>query len=178
MVAFIGNTLEVNSKDVVLDLGCGTGIAASAIADRAARVLAFDYSKIALEVAREKRSRENLDYDWADLNVIDVEKLRPANKAYAVGSVYYLDSLENVFRIVDSLVLQGAEVLLIDLPDANLMDQRERNYDTSQYRHLNFLESDFTERYGHVTFHRGLYPSYANDALRFSVHIRPSLRDQ
>ena len=174
MGAFVQTTLQVDDADTVLDLGCGTGMAASVIADRAARVLAFDYSEVALAVARERRSRPNIQYELADLNTIDVEKFRPANKAYALGSLFYLDSLDNAFRISDALVAQGTEALLLDLPDAGMRDPRARDYDTSRYRHLAFRESDFTERYGdRVDFHRGLYPGYVNDAYRFSVHIRP-----
>lgn len=175
MVAFVQSALRIDASDTVLDLGCGTGIAAVAVAERAGRVLALDYSEVALGVAREKRSRPNLHYEFADLNVVDLERFRPADKAYAIGSMFYLDSLENVFRIVDSLVAAGTEVLLVDLPDAELTDPRARDYDTSKYRHLAFRESDFTERYGNrLTFHRALYPSYVNDACRFSVHVLPS----
>lgn len=173
MAAFICITLSIGPGDMVVDLGCGTGIVASEVADRAERVLGLDYSEVALEVARDLRQRPNISYEFADLNEIDPERLRPANKAYAVGSVYYLESKDNVYRIVDALVAGGAEVLLVDLPDANIADSRKRNYDTSQYRHLAFTESDFTERYSQVSFHRGIYPKYVNDAVRFSAHVMP-----
>jgi predicted TPR repeat methyltransferase len=172
MARFIRTTLRINSDDVVLDLGCGTGLVASAVAQDARRVIAFDYSEIALTVARDRRSRDNIVFEWADLNEIDLEKLRNATKAYAVGSLYYLDTPENVFRVLDFLAEQGTELLAIDLPDANVVDARQRQYDTSQYRHLKFTESDFRDRYKGVTVHRGLYENYVNDSSRFAVHIR------
>lgn len=176
MTAFIAETLRVTPQDVVLDLGCGSGLIAHGMAERSSSVVAVDYSRVALDVARQRRPRHNLRYDWADLNALDPTTLPPATKAYAVGSLLYLDSRETAFRLVDALVGDGTEVLLTDLPDAQCCDTRKRHYDTSDYRHLQFDESEFSTRYpsAEVTIHRNLFPAYVNDAVRFTVHIRPS----
>ena len=167
--------LAPQSGERILDLGCGTGLITNEVADRASSVLALDYSEIALRVAREKRQRRNVFYEWADLNNIDPTRLRTANKVYSVGSMLYLDSRDVAFRILDALVESRIEALLIDLPDETLLDNRKRNYDTSEYRHLKFVESEFSERYpdATVSVHRKLFPSYVNDTIRFTVHIQP-----
>jgi predicted TPR repeat methyltransferase len=175
MAGFISNTLRIGPEDMVIDLGCGTGLITNEVADRASSVLALDYSEIALRVAREKRQRGNVSYEWADLNTIDLTRLRTANKVYSVGSMLYLDSRDVVFRIVDALVENHIEALLIDLPDETLVDNRKRNYDTSEYPHQKFVESEFSQRYpdANVSIHRKLFPYYVNDSLRFTVHIQP-----
>lgn len=175
IAAFIKSTLRVGPEDAVIDLGCGTGLITDEVADRASSVLALDYSEIALRVAREKRLRRNVRYEWADLNTIDPTRLQTANKVYSVGTFLYLDSRDVAFRILDALVESHIEALLIDLPDETLLDNRKRNYDTAEYRHLKFAESEFSERYSdaNISIHRKLLPSYVNDAIRFTVHIQP-----
>lgn len=176
MAAFVADTLRIGPQDVVADLGCGTGITAHAVAGKAASVLAVDYSRVALEVAGSRRARGNLRYEWADLNDVDPDLLRQATKAYAVGSILYLDSRETAFRLIDGLIGNGTDTLLTDLPDRRLVDERRRDYDTTQFRHLQFDESEFAARFpdAEVTIHRNLFPGYINDALRFTVRIRPS----
>ena len=126
-------------------------------------------------MAREKRSSTSVRYEWADLNTIDVQNLPPADKAYAVGSLFYLDSVANVWRILDALLGSGTQVLLLDLPDAEQPDQRDRGYDTLSFRHLRFREQDFASRYGGVRILRGLFEGYVNDPIRFGVHIGSGL---
>lgn len=175
MAAFITSTLRIEPEDAVIDLGCGTGLITNEVADRASSVLALDYSEIALRVAREKSQRGNVRYEWADLNTIDPTRLCTANKLYSVGTMLYLDSRDVVFGILNALVESHIEVLLIDLPDDTLLDDRQRDYDTAEYRHLKFVESEFSERYtdANISIHRKLFPCYVNDALRFTVHIQP-----
>lgn len=175
MVAFIVQTLQIGPDDGVADLGCGTGVMAYEIAGRAGSLLALDYSRVALDVARTRRPRQNLTYRWADLNSVDLSLLRSANKAYAVGSVLYLDSHEAAFRLIGGLLDNGTEILLTDLPDRRRVDARQRHYDTARFRHLQFDESEFSARFGDadVTVFRELFPGYINDAVRFSVRIRP-----
>lgn len=176
IVTFIAHILRVGPNDVVADLGCGTGLTAYAIADRALSVLALDYSHVALDVARKRRVRTNLRYEWADLNSVDLDLLRPVNKAYAIGSFLYLNSRTTAFQLVDKLITNGTELLLTDLPDRSLPDTRKRNYDTTCFRHLQFDQSEFTSMFpsAEVTIHRNLSPGYINDSVRFSVHMRPT----
>lgn len=174
VVDVIGDTLEITAGDTVLDLGCGTGRMTREIGDRAASVVGVDFSHTALAVARQKRNRINVRYQWGDLNEINPQELPDTDKAYAVGSLFYLDSLAKVWRILDALLASGTRVLLLDLPDADLPDRRERDYDTSRFRHLRFREQDFVSRYGGVTVLRGLFGAYVNDSVRFGVHIAPT----
>jgi cyclopropane fatty-acyl-phospholipid synthase-like methyltransferase len=52
---------DPRAGDVVLDLGCGTGAIALALAPRAGRVLGRDISEGMMEQAREKAAEEDLD---------------------------------------------------------------------------------------------------------------------
>lgn len=58
-----------NRTDTVLDLGCGTGAIALAVADDAERVVGRDVSDGMLEVAREKaadRGADNISFDYGE----------------------------------------------------------------------------------------------------------------
>ncbi len=173
VAAHIVQTLGISSEDSVLDLGCGSGRLAQRVAQSAGSVIGIDFSRPALSVAEKLRSAPNITYVWGDLNQLPVRELPRASKAYAAGSLFYLDTKDTVWAIAGELRSRGCDALLIDLPDAEIPDQRPRDYDRAQYRHLSFTEAEFEQRYPGVRFERGLFPEYVNDALRFTVHLGP-----
>jgi cyclopropane fatty-acyl-phospholipid synthase-like methyltransferase len=170
---FVCEELQLGPADAVVDLGCGTGRYTNHIAPRVASVIGVDYSEPALAIARRDRQAGNVTYEWADLNSADASRFAGCNKAYAVGSMFYLTSVERVLDLAEGLARQGTEVLMVDLPDADLGDARPRDYDRETYSHLHFRESDFSDRFPGSRFVRGQFPEYVNDAVRFSVVIPP-----
>src|SRR5579875_853011 len=57
--------LALGSEDTVIDLGCGTGRVAALLAPYVKQVIALDYSKTVLALARRRRSAANISYGWA-----------------------------------------------------------------------------------------------------------------
>lgn len=173
MAALITESLALTSEDDVVDLGCGSGRLAQLVAPKVRIVRAYDYSRPALDLAVKYRSADNIVYSHIDLNEPQAGLFGEGTKAYAVGVMFYLKSVEHVISIVADCVNRGGTVLLADLPDANVPDERERGYDRNQYSHLKFTEADFETAFPGCQFIRGRFPSYVNDALRFSVLIGP-----
>jgi len=86
----------------VLDLGCGTGQAAIALARQGAAVIAVDASADQIEVARERAARAEVRIEWhrsdlADLAFLRADSVDIAFSAYAVGEI---DDLSRLFRQV------------------------------------------------------------------------------
>ena len=86
----------------VLDLGCGTGQAAIALARQGATVIAVDASGDQIEVARERAARAEVRIEWhrsdlADLAFLRADSIDIAFSAYAVGEI---DDLSRLFRQV------------------------------------------------------------------------------
>ena len=166
--------LGLTSEDDVLDLGCGSGRHSAAIAPRVRSILALDYSRPALSIATRKRALPNVRYEWADLNNYDPAMFEGRTKAYAIGSMLYLKSTEHVMNLVAELNKGGCDVMLLDLPDAEMEDARDRAYDRETYSHLHFRERDFLDAYPQSRIVRGRFPEYVNDAVRFSVVVPAS----
>lgn len=169
---FVSRVLGLGPEDRVLDLGCGTGIIASLLAGRVQSILALDYSEHALEVASSDHSAPNLEYRRQNIGSLDCSGLE-VDKAYAVGVLHYLDNYEVVRTLLSQLLEKGVEVVAVDVPDESMKGQVTRNYDIEMYSHLFFDEEKLKQDFEHITFWRGMFPSYGNDPLRFSFHISP-----
>jgi len=86
----------------VLDLGCGTGQAAIALARQGATVIAVDASGDQIEVARERAARAEVRIEWhrgdlADLAFLNADSIDIAFSAYTLGEI---DDLSRLFRQV------------------------------------------------------------------------------
>lgn len=57
---------ELNKEDIVIELGCGTGITTKMIAKRVKKVIAIDRSKKAIEIAK-KYVNNNVDFICGDI---------------------------------------------------------------------------------------------------------------
>jgi len=171
--AFVRDTLRLGPQDRALDLGCGTGLLSSFIAPHVASVVALDYSEHALEVARGKHAAPNVEYRQADLGRVDPDAF-DVDKAYAVGVLHYLDGYELVRDLLGGLTRRGVDVLVVDVPDVRARDQVQRAYDMDVYSHLYFDEELLRADFPGVTIHRGMFPEYSNDAVRFSFHLPPA----
>ncbi len=86
----------------VLDLGCGTGQAAIALARQGATVIAVDASADQIDVARERAARAEVRIEWhrgdlADLAFLNADSIDIAFSAYTLGEI---DDLSRLFRQV------------------------------------------------------------------------------
>lgn len=66
-IAFVEKQMGVFDGKTLLDVGCATGELAFHLAGRGARVTAIDLNKSLLAKAREYRSHENVNYQWANM---------------------------------------------------------------------------------------------------------------
>ena len=169
---FIADTLRLDTRDRVADLGCGTGLISSILAPQVRSIAAFDFSHDALAVAREEHAAPNVTYRWADLGALDLDELQ-VDKAYSMAAIYYLDDYSTALRLVRGLLERGIEVLVSDVPDARLRHAVTRDYDTDRFSHLYFDEDQLRADLPGVAIHRGVFPTYPNDRFRFSFHIAP-----
>jgi ubiquinone/menaquinone biosynthesis C-methylase UbiE len=162
--------LGITRRDHVVDLGCGTGRIASLVADDAGQVTALDYSETVLRIAQERRPRDNISYRHADLNTFDVAALG-ADKAYAVGSLLYLDSIAVVLRLITTFVRDHGGFAAMDLPDVTIRDDMPRAYDTTTYTHLAFDVNTLTEHFPEGRVVRYDTMKYAHADRRFNFVI-------
>lgn len=82
----------------VLDLGCGTGLAAIAFAKQGAVVIAVDGSRAKLEHARERAEAEEVKVEFREGDLADLAFLR-ADSIDAVFSAYSLGEVEDIARV-------------------------------------------------------------------------------
>ena len=162
--------LNIGPTDVGAELGCGTGRVASLLARRVAHVYAFDYSPTVLDVARHRRAAPNITYEYADLNNFDPSSVA-VTKAYAVGSLFYLDGEDTVRRLIEGFRQRGGAFAAIDLPDESIVDDRARSYDTSRYTHLRFSEERLLSWFPTGRVRRSDFVGYANSGSRFHFFV-------
>ncbi|MCK9537893.1 bifunctional 2-polyprenyl-6-hydroxyphenol methylase/3-demethylubiquinol 3-O-methyltransferase UbiG [Dokdonella sp.] len=90
-LAFITDRIGVAAPRVV-DVGCGGGILAEALARHGASVTGIDLSDLSLKIARQHAERGGLDIDY---RYLDVETLA-ASEAHAFDAVTCMEMLEHV----------------------------------------------------------------------------------
>lgn len=109
LLDLLGEQEMVGPNKSVLDIGCGTGTYALALANEVRMVVATDFSQEMLQIAEERRAElgiENVEFveaDWHTLNVGDYgwEKsfdLALANMSPAVQSAQTLDKMNQTSR--------------------------------------------------------------------------------
>ncbi|MCW0212417.1 MAG: class I SAM-dependent methyltransferase [Pseudonocardia sp.] len=170
LVSLISSRLNISDEDVVLDLGCGTGRVAQALARRASLVKALDYSETVIRIAQERYAAPNVEYGQLDLN--DVSSIPvSATKACAIGSFLYLDSAEVAYSVIDRLNGAGIDVAVLDIADATKTDSRRRAYDRSEYTHLAIDPAEMLERFPTAEIGRDEIPNYVNGSIRFNFYL-------
>jgi len=170
VAAVIRERLRLMESDVVADLGCGTGRVAERLAPHVSFVHGFDYSETVLRVARDRRRLPNVDFQHADLNDFDPRGIA-LTKAFSVGAMLYLDAKEQVFNLIRQLHARHIDIALLDLPDATLVDDRPRAYDTSIFTHLRFNEEELLAEFPTAYVKRGEFPQYVNGKTRFNFYL-------
>jgi len=62
---------KLNKEDVIIELGCGTGITTKMIAEKVKKVIAIDWSKKAIEIAKKYVNKENVNFVCG--NIFDIK---------------------------------------------------------------------------------------------------------
>ncbi len=95
-----------------LDAGCGSGRHAIALAERFDQVVAIDISEPLIEIARERRSPQNVRYQVTDLmNFADPDGF---DLVFSSTTLHHLPDLDAAVRHLRRLVRAGGQAVLID----------------------------------------------------------------
>jgi 2-polyprenyl-3-methyl-5-hydroxy-6-metoxy-1,4-benzoquinol methylase len=100
-----------------LDLGCGSGQHSVLLADRHDEVIAVDLSEPMLELARAKRSRQNVTYRHSDLREVTSERDGGFDVVLSSYTLHHIGELEATLQQIRSLVTPGGLAILIDIVD-------------------------------------------------------------
>ncbi len=113
----IGRLAELDSQDVVLEIGPGLGVLTRYLADRAQHVHAVEIDReLEPRLAAAVGSRANVDLVFGDATSLDLTSLRPAptklvaNLPYNVAATVVVDSLTHLTSIESWCVMVQKEV--------------------------------------------------------------------
>lgn len=106
----VSRLLNVQPGDFVLDVACGNGNYSAYMAERGARVVAFDYSEkmIALARKRQKKYAGNIEFCVADAtnerDLMDLKRGKPYGKAVSNMAVMDIADVTKLFFWVNKLL--------------------------------------------------------------------------
>lgn len=86
------NNLEAGPDDVILDVGCGTGIAHQYLREFAV-YYGYDTDPVAIKFARETTGAPNVHYECASVTAADIERIQPTRIILA-GLLHHLNDDE------------------------------------------------------------------------------------
>ena len=106
-----------------LEIGCGTGAFARALARRCKRVIALDLSAEMIRVARSRSSQfENLEFQLADAMTWDFPQSH-FDFVCSIATLHHLEQRELLLKIKDTLKPRGVLVVL-DLVQSDSLTER------------------------------------------------------
>lgn len=98
---------NVNSNDVILDIGCGNGALTYDVAKKAKKVVGIDLNKNNIAIAKEKYSVPNIEY-----MVGDVTKVLPNKKFNVVILSNFLEHIENRIEFLENIKKIAPKILI------------------------------------------------------------------
>ncbi len=106
----VSRLLDVSAGDLILDIACGNGNYSAWMAERGARVVAFDYSEPMIQLARKRQARfsEQIEFFVADATSKDslmaLKRERPFTKAVSNMALMDITDLSALFSCVSELL--------------------------------------------------------------------------
>lgn len=111
------------SCENALEIGCGTGAFARALARRCRRVVALDLSAEMIRVARSRSSQfENLEFLLADAMTWDFPQSH-VDFVCSIATLHHLEQRELLLKIKNALKLRGV-LLVLDLVQSDSLTER------------------------------------------------------
>lgn len=93
--------LSPNPADYILDIACGNGNYSSYLAQRGASVVAFDYSKKMIELAKRRQSQyaKQIEFCVADAtdrkSILELKEIEPLRKQFLIWQLWILRTLNH-----------------------------------------------------------------------------------
>ena len=93
--------LSPNPADYILDIACGNGNYSSYLAQRGASVVAFDYSKKMIELAKRRQSQyaKQIEFCVADAtdrkSILELKEIEPLRKQFLIWQLWILRILNH-----------------------------------------------------------------------------------
>ena len=117
---------NVSPKDIVIDLGCGTGLILYHISEIIEKGIGIDNNDRNLKQCISKHNKENLSYIKADILNYDYNKLK---QKYPYNTLVISHVLEHLDNPVDLLQKTSADKLLICVPsEENWLTQLKMHF--------------------------------------------------
>ena len=137
----IVRAVSLNTQIKAMELGCGTGIAATFLADKVASITAVDTSRGMLDILREKIQKEgysNITPILADLTAGNTVE-GPFDLIYSMMAFHHIAAIEALLSYFYGLLNPGGIVAIADL------DAEDGSFHSpdSQYEHKGFDREAF-----------------------------------
>ncbi len=109
----VGTLLAVNAGDFILDIACGNGNYSKRLAEKGAKVVAFDYSPKMIALANERRKAvlDKVEFNVCDATdfeeLMQLKREQPFDKAIANMAIMDISDIDPLFRAVSRLLKKG-----------------------------------------------------------------------
>lgn len=100
------------NRDSALDVGCGSGMLAAALADHYERVVGIDISEEMLGLACTKRSRPNIEYLRMDANEIVIDERFDLIVSHT--TFHHLRDVGRTVETLKTLLRPGGRIVIVD----------------------------------------------------------------
>ncbi len=137
--------LTLNTNDILLDIGCGTGIIDANLSEFVKRIVATDFSKIMAQKARNNRGiRENVDFVNCDSTSLPF-KDGAFSKVLIYAVVQYLshDQIKSMLGEARRLTRSGGLIMMGEIPRSRDTSLWNRIRDVWKHRGLRGILSKF-----------------------------------
>lgn len=116
------------AANLVVEVGCGTGILAARLAAMSKRVIALDISPECVRIAREYHYRKNLRYVVSDMSRIsEMIEAETCDAIVAVNSLHNYVLLEELVPRISKSLRTGGKLIALELLS-------NRNYDSNSWQ--------------------------------------------
>lgn len=136
-------TQTFQSKGILLDIGCGAGGYALALAKLGYSVDGIDYDSSMIDIANKKIKDQTLSLSFKQGNMLDIDMLDVYDGIYCIGNtLVHLPSEQSVFealgKFYDALKPGGSLIIQIVNYD-RILDQNVENLPTLRADNLEFI---------------------------------------